>query len=203
MIKIRCPDGATPLDDYSGLIPRWVITIQDLNSVEAENISIAQKKYLHKKNKQISLWFTIPTLKKIHATMFNQVWKWAGHFRKSVTSIGIAPHLIPMRLGELCHRVASWEHDDTNTLSVIEKAAIIHHQLVFIHPFENGNGRFSRLVSDKFLLSMGWQHPHWPSQLQDNGETRNDYIKSLKDADKGHYEPLIELMQNLGACKKQ
>ncbi len=197
MIKINYPEGATPLHDYSGLIPRWVHTLQDLNSVEAENISHAQKKYLNRRGKKTSDWFMVPELKKIHVTMFNKVWTWAGHFRKNVTSIGIAPHLIPMRLGELCHRVLSWENDNS-TLTTLEQAAIIHHQLVFIHPFENGNGRFSRLVSDRYLLTHGWQYPSWPSQLQDNGQTRIDYIHSLKTADKGYYSLLIKLMKGLG-----
>ena len=40
------PEGATPLSDGSGLIPKWVYTLVDLNRVEAENILGAQKKYL-------------------------------------------------------------------------------------------------------------------------------------------------------------
>lgn len=101
-------------------------------------------------------------------------------------------------MAEFCHEVISWS-DDATGLSTIEMAARIHHQLVFIHPFENGNGRFSRLVSDRFLLSKKCPHPIWPNQLNKEGVLRKDYIHTLKSADQGDFEPLVELMIRLGA----
>lgn len=197
-VVIKFPDNATPLHDYSGLIPKWVLTLEDLNKVEAENIAYAQAKYLKRTTKKNRDWFTIPTLKKIHYSMFNNVWTWAGIFRKTGTSIGIAPHMIPMKLGELCHHVTMWDEQEEH-LSIIEQAAYIHHQLVYIHPFENGNGRFSRLIADRYLLAHNWQYPHWPSQLQDTGNTRIRYIKSLKAADQGCIDELVQLMIEFGA----
>lgn len=40
------PEGATPISDSSDLLIPWVQNMHDLNRVEAENISHAQKKYL-------------------------------------------------------------------------------------------------------------------------------------------------------------
>lgn len=40
------PEGATPLDDISGLKPSWVQTLEDLNQVEAENIFEAAGRHL-------------------------------------------------------------------------------------------------------------------------------------------------------------
>jgi Ankyrin repeats (3 copies)/Fic/DOC family len=77
-------------------------------------------------------------------------------------------------------------------------AARIHHQLVSIHPFENGNGRFSRLVGDRFLIAWKCSYPTWPD-LNSEGVTRRDYINTLKLADKGEYDPLVALMRQLGA----
>lgn len=198
MVKFNFPEGATPLDDYSGLIPRWVITLHDLNRAEAENIYLAQKKYLTHKKQDLERWFNVSWFKKTHKAMFGHVWKWAGKFRKSVTSIGIAPHLIQSRLSELCIEVLAWEKEAVD-LTILERAARIHHRLVFIHPFENGNGRFSRLIADRYLLQHGWHYPHWPEDLHDGSTHRADYIESLKAADKGDYEPLISLMIEWGA----
>ena len=39
---LEFPEGATPIDDCSGLIPVWVHHLNDLNRVEAENILNAQ-----------------------------------------------------------------------------------------------------------------------------------------------------------------
>lgn len=190
------PQGATPIADYSGLIPVWVHTSHDLNRVEAENILKAQKKYLkssHPKN-----WFQLEELKTIHRAMFREVWNWAGLYRKSITSIGIKPSLIPMRFAELCLEVNLW-CESPPQLTFIEMAARIHHQLVSIHPFENGNGRFSRLIADRFLLSWKCLYPLWPQHLNQEGVRRKDYIHSLKLADKGDYTSLVALMKQLGA----
>lgn len=196
MKKFTFPDGATPLHDTNGLLQNWILTQEDLTRAETANVALAQEKYL-KSRKEPSLWFTTKTLKTIHHTMFNNVWSWAGKFRKSETSIGIEPHRIPKQLGELCIEVAAWSKEAVH-LTLLERAARIHHQLVWIHPFENGNGRFSRLVSDRFLIAYHLPHPNWPP-LQESGNIRSKYIRSLQQADRGDYKPLIEFMQSLGA----
>lgn len=192
------PEGATPIADCSGLIPLWVQHLYDLNRVEAENILDAQRKYLKRRVVDPQIWFQVKELKAIHQVMFKKVWDWAGMYRKSVTSIGVNPSLIPTQLEELCLEVSSWMRYSVE-LTFIEMAARIHHRLVFIHPFENGNGRFSRLIADRFLLDFKCQHPVWPNHLNQEGLSRKDYIKTLKSADKGDYEPLIDLMKKLGA----
>lgn len=67
-------------------------------------------------------------------------------------------------------------------------AARVHHRLVFIHPFENGNGRFSRLIADRFLLAFKCPHPVWPSHLNQEGVVRKGEIKTLKSADTDDYQ---------------
>lgn len=193
------PEGATPLSDCSGLITTWVHNLQDLNRVEAENILNAQRKYLRNPVDDPQNWFHIAGLKTIHRTMFGKVWEWAGVYRTSVTSIGIKPNLIPMQLAQFCAEVLSWSQHPAE-LTFVEMAARIHHQLVYIRPFENGNGRFSRLIADRFLLAWKCPHPVWPNHLNQEGVVRNDYIQTLKSADKGDYKPLVNFMKGLGAC---
>ncbi|MDB2613612.1 mobile mystery protein B [Chlamydiales bacterium] len=196
--KFEFPDGATPLFDHSGLIPSWVLDIRDLNRVEGENIISAQRKYFRNPVKTPKKWFNSKELKLIHKEMFGNVWEWAGVYRKSVTSIGIQPGYISRQLEEFCLEVAFWfEHPVDFTF--LEMSARVHHRLVFIHPFENGNGRFSRLVADRFLFSCRRPFPSWPNQINREGGERKEYINSLKEADMGNYEPLILFMKKLGA----
>lgn len=196
--RFEFPDGATPISDCSGLIPLWVHHLNDLNRVEAENILSAQRKYLRKSVSDPKDWFQVSELKVIHRAMFGEVWEWAGAYRKSMTSIGINPSLIPTQLAELCLEVLSWLEYPVE-LTFVEMAARVHHRLVFIHPFENGNGRFSRLIADRFLLAFRCPHPIWPNHLNQEGVVRKDYIQALKSADKGDYVPLVEFMRKLGA----
>lgn len=111
---------------------------------------------------------------------------------------GIKPQFIPMRLSEFCAQVIYWGQGQV-TMTYLERAARIHHQLVSIHPFENGNGRFSRLIADRYLLAYKCVHPIWPSYLGVNGEIRDRYISCLKEADHGNYLPLIQFMQEFHA----
>lgn len=197
-MKFECPEGATPLSDASELLIPWVQNMKDLNRVEVENIFYAQRKYLRPPFKCVASWFHYKEFQTIHRAMFGNVWAWAGRQRKSITSIGVAPWLISLRLAELCKDVVSWS-TETVDLTFLEKSARIHHRLVFIHPFENGNGRFSRLIADRCLLVWKCLHPIWPDHLYKDGSVRKKYIQTLKSADKGDYDPLICLMRELGA----
>jgi len=195
----KCPEGATPINDCSGLIPSWINDLESLNRVEAENIMNALKKYLRGEVNHPRNWFGIKKLKEIHEAMFEDVWDWAGKYRQSNTSIGVIPSFIPLQIAELCTDVISWMESPVE-LTFLEMAARIHHRLVLIHPFENGNGRFARLVSDRFLLAFRCSFPTWPNQLNNNGYLRTEYIQTLKNADKGNYSPLIDFMKKLGAA---
>lgn len=106
--QFKFPDDATPLDDLSDLIPKWVENLKDLNRVEAENIALAKRKYFQIELQNPTKWFHPKQLLTIHYEMFGHVWKWAGTFRKTLKSIGSKPYLIPLQLAELCTEVHSW-----------------------------------------------------------------------------------------------
>lgn len=195
-MKFTYPEGATPLDDISDLKPTWVKTQEDLNNVEAENISSAASKYLLRPVGSPKQWFNILFLQKIHYEMFHDVWEWAGKFRTTQTCPGIKPYQIYGALTHLCDDVLYWCTGGSD-LTTVEQAAKIHHQLVYIHPFPNGNGRFSRLVSDRYLKACKCSFPNWPVDLNQDGQSRKRYIAALKSADIGDYQPLIHYMMGL------
>ena len=41
----------------------------------------------------------------------------------------------------------------------------------------------------------------WPTDLNHEGASRKNYIQTLKSADKGNYEPLVDFMVKLGASE--
>lgn len=199
ILFLEFPEGATPLHDESDLLIPWVRTMSDLNRVEAENILQAQERYLRVTSSTGWQWFHYGEFQKIHRAMFGKVWGWAGKQRKEVTSIGVKTWLIGTKIAQLCEEVLSWI-DSPVELSFVEKSARIHHRLVFIHPFENGNGRFSRFIADRCLLIWGCPYPKWPNSIACNGAIRKKYIRSLQEADQGNYDSLVFLMKELGAA---
>lgn len=197
-VKFFYSEGTTPVDDISGLKLSWVKTQGDLNQVEAENIFNATRKYLLKSVGPPQNWFNVPMLQKIHHDMFFDVWNWAGKFRTTQTIPGIEPYQIAEALRNLCYDVQLW-CTEACELTLVEQSARIHHRLVLIHPFPNGNGRFSRLVSDRYLKSWKCQFTNWPTDLNRDGQCRKRYIEALKEADKGNYAPFTLYIMEYGA----
>jgi Fic-DOC domain mobile mystery protein B len=95
-----------------------------------------------------------------------------------------------MVLRELLADAAAWiEH---KAYSPDEIAVRLHHRLVQIHPFPNGNGRHSRLMADLLVLQLGRERFTWGSvSLQDAGAVRRNYIDALKAADNHDIGPLL------------
>jgi Fic family protein len=72
----------------------------------------------------------------------------------------------------------------------------IHHRLVVIHPFRNGNGRHARLMGDIFLSAQKLPFPQWPyEEMTNEGSPRSEYIAALKAADREDYGPLVRYTQ--------
>ncbi len=136
-------DDATPLADISGLkLPSGkVYSLKDVYVAEANNIALATIKYLSAPPSKKKAPFTYDWLSQLHVEMFGNVWDWAGKFRQVELSIGIKACQVPTALKELADDIAYW--DKHKTFDIYETATRIHHRSVQIHPYKNGNGRWS------------------------------------------------------------
>ncbi len=183
--------GQTPLDpnEINGLIPEHITLLSELNELEQANITKAIRKYLMGRTKNWDIGDPL-VLRKIHTDMFSDVWEWAGRFRKSDKNIGVGREQIASEIKKACDDLRFWEKE--KTFSTEEIAVRYHHRLVSIHPFANGNGRFSRIVADIFLRKNGRNFFNWGGDVTHGGENRNRYLAALRQADKLNYLPLIE-----------
>ena len=187
-------DDATPLDDISGLkLPHnRMYTLKEIYEAEANNIALATLKYLSAPPSKKEAPFTYEWLKQLHQEMFGDVWEWAGEFRRVELSIGIKAYMVPTTLKELADDIAYW--DKNRTFDIYETATRIHHRAVQIHPFQNGNGRWSRMLANIYLRQNGSMPVRWQEELlcKENLK-RDEYIRALKKADSGDYQSLIEM----------
>lgn len=186
-------DNSTPLtaEEKDGLKLKWITLRSELNEAEARNIAQAQVWLMSHKNKD----FCSDTfLRELHKKMFGDVWKWAGTYRTSERNIGVAPYQIPMKLMQLFDDVNFWI--ENKTYSNREIAVRLHHKLVQIHPFPNGNGRVSRLMADLVLEKLEGTKLYWGNtNLVNVSEIRSTYIAALRKADAGDYSDLLEFTQ--------
>ena len=192
------PDGATPLEDLSGLLRSDITTRGPLNEAEALNIVSASDWIERGRIRDV---FTVRFYRELHRLMYDEVWSWAGVLRSetgAVPNIGVEPTKVPAELGRVAMEFSrDWATRDEEDL--LHFIARYHHALVWVHPFNNGNGRWARLACDAVV---GRLHKGpgiiWASDLLNlESDERSAYIAALKQADLGKMQPLVEYLEVL------
>jgi Fic-DOC domain mobile mystery protein B len=182
------PDGATPLteEETVGLIPTFVATRADLNLVEQSGIAVAlrwsaRSPAARTADRILSEQF----VRQLHRQMYGTVWRWAGTYRTSERNIGVDPTRISVAVRDLLDNAGFWLAPDTTWISPEKACLRVHHQLVAIHPFPNGNGRHARLFTDLLARSVGVDEFTWGgADLDSTGPDRAAYLAALRRADR-------------------
>lgn len=95
------------------------------------------------------------------------------------------PWEVPIQMEQLIHNY----HADWNTLHPLEQAAYLHCGFVRIHPFIDGNGRTTRLITNLELMKVGFppvilpveqRVPYYEAlQKYDDTGSPNDFLTLL------------------------
>ncbi len=102
-------------------------------------------------------------------------------------------HKIPNAMAELDMEVREatknlrLPRNEKQYRKIIEKASRLSHRLAYIHPFENGNGRTSRLLLNMVLMRAGLTEVAIK-------EEKEKYLRSMRQADDGDFMPLKEMI---------
>lgn len=114
--------------------------------------------------------------------------EWAGRYRLSNVIIAGADHkppdasLVPTKMANLIN----WFQENKKKLHPIELASLLHHKIVYIHPFFDGNGRTARLIMNIILMRKSY-----PLAIILKND-RKKYYQVLSQADKKNYSPLVK-----------
>jgi len=183
--------GETPIDDSSGLKVSGVSTRRQLSIVEAENIRKVLVKYFGGDLSDEIAPFDLIWAKRLHQEMYEEVWEWAGQFRLKDLNLGCPWAQVPEMTHNLFENLKYWKDQKVDLL---EQATHLHHQSVFIHPFQNGNGRWARMLTNVWLCLHGSPDVAWPEEtIGSSSPIRSQYIEALKAADDGAMGRLIDL----------
>jgi Fic-DOC domain mobile mystery protein B len=172
-----------------------VLTRKELNRAEAENISRAMtwlflsRRRLRPESVTREAW-----LERLHWRMYDQVWAWAGQYRTADRNLGVPYWQIRVDMRNLEADAQAWLTDTSATRFSDDECAIrFGYRLVVIHPFPNGNGRWSRLASDALIVALGGHRFTWGgASLTETGQLRHSYITALQAADTvGDFGPLM------------
>ncbi|MFO0963061.1 MAG: mobile mystery protein B [Phycisphaerales bacterium] len=180
--------GQTPIDDLSGLRDRSLRTQSQLNEAEAESIRRALVRHLLGPAPDPAVDFDVSAMRALHRSMFGRVWEWAGQIRRRELNIGSPPGSIEVDLNALAEDLQAWR---AGAMPLEEQAARLHHRAVQIHPFQNGNGRWARLLANLWLRAHGAPLVEWPdAAVGAESVVRADYLRALRAADLGDLAPL-------------
>lgn len=194
------PKGATSFKETAfGIIPRLKLIKLELEGTK-KGLEYIQSIVEKQKDSKI----TFDLICKLHKVSFGWIFpNWAGKYRKiQVTFSGKeAPpyyqlhELIINLCNDLEERLKHLPKPDYQDfiIQVIELLAWFQHRFVFIHPFQDYNGRTSRMLTTLILLQLNLP----PIELKaDTGNDRSRYLKAMQKGDEGDLTYLEKLINN-------
>jgi len=128
------------------------------------------------------------TIQKIHEIVTAGILEEAGRYRTKNVRITGAKRTPPdwskvvTLMDELIENIEKSENNP------IETSAVLHHRFVEIHPFIDGNGRVARLLTNLYLIGLGY------SPIVIKTEDRTKYYRYLKAADAGNPGPFANFI---------
>jgi cell filamentation protein len=175
-----------------------------MQAAESEALVIAQEVALDRFDSHHR--FTAEDIRALHRLWLGPIYRWAGEYRSvNISKAGFqfahAP-LVPRLMEELergalhrstpCHGL-----DDT---ALVPALAEVHGELILIHPFREGNGRLSRLLSLLMALQAGLP-PLDYSPIAGRG--KRAYIGAIHASLDRNYEPLVALFAQVIARSRR
>jgi len=187
------PKGATSYKETAiGIIPRSKLLRLELEGTKKGLEYIAK---VHKEE------ITSDLILAIHKEAFSWIFPdWAGKYRTVRVEFSgkefVQPHQISELIINLCADLKErLKHLDQNNNIFIEEVvrllAWFQHRFVWIHPFQDYNGRVARMLTILILLKLNLP----PVEIKaETGQDRKKYLESMYAADEGNYEKLENLI---------
>lgn len=144
--------------------------------------------------------YSISDLKKIHGVMTYLIVNESGDFRKGNEGVfdenGNCIHICPSpeQVNVLMNQLFDWMKRRKSDIHPLILSSVFHYEFVFIHPFEDGNGRTARLWQNVILSGWKGLFEYLPieSALK---KYQNGYYKAIADCNKnGDCTIFIEFM---------
>ncbi|RDC65077.1 Fic/DOC family protein [Adhaeribacter pallidiroseus] len=179
-----------PDDNFLNITDKQLINEEEaIGVIRAEQFILDLETPIH---------FSVQLLQEIHRTAFGHLYDWAGKWRTSTPTVGNylppPPNQIPNLMYYFMDQL-NYQYNNTKTdEDVVECLAYAHHRLVFIHPFTNGNGRSSRLLTDLIAFSKGYQNIEL--YQRNKGEARSLYLEAIRKADKHDLSALKDIIRS-------
>lgn len=139
-------------------------------------------------------------IKQMHKVWLDKIYLWAGEYRRvNLTKDGFtfaAANRIPRLMKEFEeHELKKYTPCCFDSLEeIISAIAIVHVELVLIHPFREGNGRIARLLSNIMALQAKLPALDFGGI---KGKKRYEYFSAVRDGLDRNYQPMIRIFETV------
>lgn len=145
------------------------------------------------------LTLTLEFITSLHGKLLKDVDNTAGNIRNVKVVVGRTgkegdnttlrvkhdpPYHTSGKISQGLTELISWMQYDNNTQPVL-KAGIFHHEFVYLHPFEDGNGRICRLLTALIMVKSGYLINRYFILDDYYDIDRHQYSDMLHSADNG------------------
>ncbi len=171
-----------------------IVVVRDMHLAESQLLLLAQKKAIETYGPDHR--FSAADICALHRSWLGPIYSWAGEYR--TVNLGKAGFqfatalLIPQLMAKFERQVLA-KHTpcvEGSDESVATALAVVHAELVLIHPFRDGNGRLARLLAT--LMALQARQPTLEFSMFE-GSGKKAYIAGIHAALDHNYRPLTAI----------
>ena len=145
--------------------------------------------------------FDVDYIKNIHFLALKDVYAFAGNFRTvNISKQGFmfpAARFLDQSMQEFQTEILNKllnEYVKLDSVLFIEDLARVHAELLYIHPFREGNGRTARVLLNLMLRKNGWEPLDFSKM---NEELFQQYVIAVQYTAMKNYEPMKKVIEQL------
>ena len=167
---------------------------REMDVIEAELYALVQPKLMAMFTKDHR--FTAVDICAIHQAWLGDVYEWAGQYRQVNVSKGDFPFAMARHIPQL---MKDFENGALKAYTpcqfktdkeIITALAVVHTELMLIHPFREGNGRAGRLLAVVMALQVGLPGLDFAGL---RGKKRKEYFAAVQAGMERDYEPMKKI----------
>jgi len=137
--------------------------------------------------------FTLKYICEIHRLALEHLYSFAGKFRQvNLSKAGFtfpAARFLDQSLQEFERKILNALPDRYSTVeALVRDIAVVHAELLFIHPFREGNGRTARILAGLMARKHGFEGLNLEAMANANF---SEYVRAVQRAAGEDYAPMI------------
>ncbi|RZJ93071.1 MAG: cell filamentation protein Fic [Hymenobacter sp.] len=141
--------------------------------------------------------FTLKYLLKAHRLALGHLYAFAGRYREvNISKGGFAFPAARFLAASMQQFEQEWLRKSLprELNELLDLVGAVHGELLFIHPFREGNGRTARLLASLMLERQGYERLRW--ELVDEAAFPS-YVAAVQQSGLGNYAPMQTLIRAL------